>query len=176
MPVFRVPLEREPNLSVSVRTAGFQVIVEAFPPLPRVAAIEGWFTLDDPPHLLGTTCRACGTYFFPKETGWCRRPGCGSTELVEVELSRTGKIWSYTDAQYQPPAPYVSPHEEFRPFTQAAVELAEERLIVMGQVVEGVSVADLTTGQDVELVVEPLYEDDDAVYLVWKWKPVGARS
>ena len=143
---------------------------------PRVAAIEGWFTLDDPPHLLGSECAACGTYFFPKETGWCRRPGCGSTELLEVELSRTGKIWSYTDAQYQPPAPYVSPHEEFQPFTQAAVELAEEQLIVMGQVVEGVGVADLTTGQEVELVVEPLYEDDEAVHLVWKWKPVEAQS
>ena len=79
---------------------------------------------------------------------------------------------SYTDAQYQPPAPYVSPHGAFRPFTQAAVELAEEQLIVMGQVVEGVGVADLTTGQEVELVVEPLYEDDDAVHLVWKWRPL----
>ena len=34
--------------------------------------------------------------------------------------------------------------------------------------------ADLTTGQAVELVVEPLYEDDEAVHLVWKWKPVAS--
>ena len=46
----------------------------------------------------------------------------------------------------------------------------------MGQVVEGVGVADLTTGQEVELVVEPLYEDDDAVHLVWKWRPVEGTS
>ena len=141
---------------------------------PRVPAVEGWFTLEDPAHLLGTRCSSCGTYFFPREEGWCRRPGCGSTDLLEVELSRTGKIWSYTDAQYQPPPPYVSPHEEFQSFAQAAVELAEEQLIVMGQVADGYGVADLTTGLPVELVVEPLFEDDEAVHLVWKWKPVAS--
>jgi len=139
---------------------------------PRVAAIEGWFTLADPPHLIGTKCADCGTYFFPREDGWCRRPGCGSTDLQEVELSRTGKVWSYTDAQYQPPTPFVPATEEFQPFAQAAVELAEEQLIVMGQVAEGFGVDDLTTGQPVELVVESLFEDDEAVHLVWKWRPL----
>ena len=43
----------------------------------------------------------------------------------------------------------------------------------MGQVADGFGVADLTTGMPVELVVEPLFEDDDAVHLVWKWKPVA---
>jgi uncharacterized OB-fold protein len=138
---------------------------------PRVAAIEGWFTLDDPPHLIGTKCGDCGTYFFPREDGWCRRPGCGSTDLVETELSRTGKVWSYTDAQYQPPAPFVPKADEHVPFAQAAVELAEEQLIVMGQVADGYGVDDLTTGAPVELVVEELFEDDEAVHLVWKWKP-----
>jgi uncharacterized OB-fold protein len=140
---------------------------------PHVAAIEGWFTLDDPPHLIGTRCAACGTYFFPREDGWCRRPGCGSTDLHQVELSRSGKVWSYTDAQYQPPAPFVPPAEEHVPFAQAAVELAEEQLIVMGQVASGHGIEDLTTGASVELVVEPLFEDDEAVHLVWKWKPVA---
>ena len=143
---------------------------------PRVAAIDGWFTLDDTPHLLGTKCGACGTYFFPREDGWCRRPGCGSSDLQEVELSRTGKVWSYTDAQYQPPAPFVPNGEEFEPFAQAAVELAEEQLIVMGQVAEGYGVDDLTTGAPVELVIEPLFEDDEAVHLVWKWKPTEADA
>jgi uncharacterized OB-fold protein len=141
--------------------------------MDRMAAVEGWFTLDDPPHLLGTRCRACGTYFFPREDGWCRRPGCGGTELAEVELSRTGKIWSYTNAQYQPPAPFVPRGDAFEPFAQAAVELAEEQLVVMGQVAAGVTVDELHTGQEVELVVEPLFEDDEGVHLVWKWKPVA---
>ena len=41
----------------------------------------------------------------------------------------------------------------------------------MGQVADGYGVDDLTTGAAVELVVEPLFEDDDAVHVVWKWKP-----
>ena len=86
----------------------------------------------------------------------------------------TNRVVSYTDAQYQPPAPYVSPTEEFQPFAQAAVELAEEQLIVMGQVVSGIGVDELSTGMPVEIVVEPLFEDDEAVHLVWKWKPVDA--
>ena len=33
-----------------------------------VPAVEGWFTLDDEPRLLGTRCRESGTYYFPPET------------------------------------------------------------------------------------------------------------
>ena len=35
----------------------------------RVAAVEGWFTLDGEPRLLGHRCAKCGTYFFPKNAG-----------------------------------------------------------------------------------------------------------
>ena len=47
-------------------------------------------------------------------------------------------------------------------------------MVVLGQVAEGVTVADLEVGQSVELVVEPLYSDDDTEYLVYKWKPVAS--
>ena len=36
-----------------------------------------------------------------------RAPGFADSELEEVELSTRGRLWSYTDAQYQPPEPYV---------------------------------------------------------------------
>jgi hypothetical protein len=29
----------------------------------------------------------------------------------------------------------------------------------------------LETGMPMELVLRPLYEDDDHVYMTWKWKP-----
>ena len=51
-----------------------------------------------------------------------------------MELSRRGRIWSYTDARYQPPPPYVAA-DPYVPFCLAAVELAAEKLVVMGQVV-----------------------------------------
>ena len=142
----------------------------------RAAALgaEGWFTLDDDePALLGQQCTTCRTYVFPKATYGCPNPACAGTEFDEVRLSRFGKVWSYTDACYQPPAPYVVPGDEHVPFCIAAVELVDEGLVVMGQVVAGVTVDELTVGQRMELVVDVLYRDDDTEHLIWKWKPVA---
>ena len=71
-----------------------------------------------------------------------------------------GTVWSYTDAQYQPPPPYVPRTDPYEPFALAAVELPEG-IIVLGQVADGYGVADLRVGAEVELVVETLYADDD---------------
>jgi uncharacterized OB-fold protein len=142
----------------------------------RVPAVEGWFTAEGgEPALLGSRCRSCGTFAFPREAFFCRNPACDSSEFDEVPLSRRGRVWSYTDACYTPPAPYVAA-DPFVPFCIAAVELAAEKMVVMGQVVPGVTVDDLAVGDEVELVVDVLYEDDEHEYLVWKWKPVGATS
>jgi uncharacterized OB-fold protein len=138
----------------------------------RVPAIEGWFTLDDEPHLLGTRCVGSGTYFFPPETTMSRAPGFADSELEPVQLSRTGKIWSYTNAGYQPPDPYVPVTDPYEPFCLAAVELAEEQLVVMGQVVAGVTVEQLHIGMEMELVLDTLSMDDEHEYVVWKWKPI----
>jgi hypothetical protein len=43
----------------------------------------------------------------------------------------------------------------------------------MGQVVGGVTVDDLSVGDEVELVIDTLYREDGCDYLVWKWRPVG---
>jgi uncharacterized OB-fold protein len=136
-------------------------------------AVEGWFTTDAEPHLLGSRCKSCRSYFFPKESMYCRNPGCSSSEFEEVELSRTGTVWSFTENHYQPPAPYMSP-DPFEPYTVAAVELAEEKMVVLGQVAEGVPSSELKAGMSVELVVEQLFEDEDTSYVIWKWKPIAA--
>ena len=142
----------------------------------RVPAVAGWFTLDaERPALLGTRCRACGTVFFPREETFCRNPACASTAFEEVELSRRGRLWSYTNNTYQPPAPYVAPTDPYQPFAVAAVELERERMVVLGQVVDGVSVADLEVGMEMELVLDTLSEDADNAYLVWKWRPAESR-
>jgi len=141
----------------------------------RVPALgaEGWFTPDAAePTLLGQRCATCGTYVFPRADLGCPNPACVSVDMEVVPLSRHGKVWSYTDARYQPPPPYVVPTDEHVPFAIAAVELAEEGLVVMGQVVAGVSVDDLRVGQEVELVVDVLFSDDDTDHLIWKWKPI----
>lgn len=130
-----------------------------------LGAAARWFTTD-PPCLLGTCCTACGTIYFPPQTLACRNPACDGDDLVDTPLSDHGTIWSYTDARYRPPPPYVS-GEEFEPYAVAAVELAAERIVVLGQLVRGVRAADLEVGMEVELAIEEL----DPGTPVWKWRP-----
>ena len=139
----------------------------------RTPAVEGWFTTGEDgrdPSLLGSRCEECGTFAFPAESSYCKNPDCSSTSFESVELSRRGRIWSYTDSRYQPPPPYMAA-DPYVPFCLAAVELAEEKLVVMGQVVPGVTVEDLAVGDEVELVIETLYAEEGCDYLVWKWRP-----
>jgi len=138
----------------------------------RVAAIEGWFRSEGPePCLLGTRCSECGSYFFPKETSYCRNPACASESLEEVPLSTRGKLWSFTDNRYRPPEPYMSP-DSFEPYAVAAVELEKERMVILGQV-EGAAIEDLEAGMEMELVFSPLFADEEHEYIVWKWKPAA---
>lgn len=130
-------------------------------------AIDGWFTTGSDPTLLGSRCTTCASVYFPPTSGWCRNPACAGQEFEETALSRRGTIWSYTDAQYQPPAPYAAA-EPFVPFAIAAVELPEG-LVVLGQVAQGYGVDDLRVGAEAELVVEPEHASEQ---LIWRWKPV----
>jgi uncharacterized OB-fold protein len=130
--------------------------------------VEGWFS-EDPPALIGTRCPSCGTVSFPPTSGFCPNPDCDGDSVESVPLSRTGTIWSYTDARYQPPPPFVAPTDPYEPFAIAAVELAPEGLVVLGQVAGGVGVDDLRIGQTVELVIDAL----DAEHTMWKWRPVA---
>ena len=137
-----------------------------------VPAVAGWFRAGDRPALLGSRCAACRTVFFPRETAFCRNPACTGEHFDEVELSRHGRVWSHTDARYQPPPPYIPRVDPYEPFALAAVELEAEGLVVLGQVADGFGVDDLTVGAPVELVVEPLYVDEDGTErTIWRWKP-----
>ena len=139
--------------------------------------VEGWFTTDDHPSLLGGRCTTCGTVSFPppaSDVRLCPDPACPGDAFETVPLSRRGAVWSYTDARYQPPPPYVprqAAGEDHVPFALAAVELAEG-IVVLGQVADGYGVEHLRVGSEVELVVEPLYTDEAGDRLVWRWKPV----
>lgn len=141
-----------------------------------VAARAGWFTLDpEAPALLGSRCVACRTCYFPREERYCRNPECDGESFEPIELGRRGRIWSCTDACYPPPPPFVAP-DPYVPFAVAAVELPEERLIVLGQLVPGVGAEDVRIGDEVELALDTLYEDAENRYVVWKWRPVRATE
>jgi uncharacterized OB-fold protein len=143
---------------------------------PRQPAAPGWFTLDrEAPHLIGTRCKACGSYFFPKESFSCRNPVCASRELEEVPLSRRGRLSSYTNNCYAPPPPFVA-SDPFEPYAVAAVELERERMVVLGQVEAGVNVPELEVGMQMELTLGPLYEDAEREVVIWKWRPLAAEG
>ncbi|MFB9513155.1 Zn-ribbon domain-containing OB-fold protein [Streptomyces purpureus] len=140
--------------------------------------VAGWFTQgvdEEDFRLLGTRCAACASVFFPREDSFCRNPACGGEELTEVPLSKRGRVWSYTDGRYRPPAPYVSdPDTAWEPYTLVAVELAAEAMVVLGQAVPGVGVAGLAVGAEVEVVPGVLDEDPETgtVWTTWHWRPV----
>lgn len=142
----------------------------------RVPAIEGWFAEDPAPHLVGSRCTTCGTVFFPQMSFFCRNPDCEGTTFEVAALSRTGTLWSYTDAAYQPPPPFVPATEPYQPFSIAAVELDDEQMVVLGQVVAGWSADDLHVGMEMELVIDKLFEDDEHEYQIWKWQPIGGKQ
>jgi uncharacterized OB-fold protein len=138
----------------------------------EASPIADWF-LDGPePALRGLRCIQCHNVVFPPRAYACPNPACFSTDFEPVTLSRRGTLWSYTDSQYAPPAPYPSGGDDYEPFALAAVELAAEKIIVLGQVVRGLGVDDLEVGMELELAVEPLADGTR----VWKWQPTGSQA
>ena len=67
--------------------------------------------------------------------------------------------------------------DPYKPFAIAAVELDAEKMTILGQVVEGVSVDALKVGMKMELVIETVPDKTEPEgKTVWKWKPVeGAQ-
>jgi uncharacterized OB-fold protein len=136
------------------------------------ALLPGWYTLDQgAPHLLGARCKTCGTYYFPKMITFCRNPACSGDSFEEVQLSRSGTLWSWTNACYAPPEPFVAA-EPYQPFAIAAVELEKEKMIVLGACTKGVTVEQLKSGMKMELALEPLTDGK----LSWKWAPAKRTS
>ena len=139
----------------------------------RVPVVDGLFREepDGSARLLGGRCPSCGGSFFPKQWSFCRNPRCGGTTLEDVDLSTRGTLWSFTDNRYAPPPPYPAT-EPFESYGVAAVELAEEQMVVLGQLATGAEPDRLEVGMEMELVLGPLYEDDEHEYVVWQWAPL----
>ncbi|MBI4308431.1 MAG: Zn-ribbon domain-containing OB-fold protein [Chloroflexi bacterium] len=140
----------------------------------RVPVREGFFDSLDQPlenvHLVGSRCRSCRYVFFGRRTG-CEN--CGSEALEDITLSRRGVIWSYTVQRYHPPGDYKGP-EPFQPFAVAAVELPEEVRVLAP--LTGIDVDRVKVGMNVELVVEPLYQDANGNEVIaYKFRPVEGR-
>ena len=140
----------------------------------QIAAIDGWMTIDGEARLVGGRGAESGSYFFPKNMAFSRNPAAPSEEISEVQLSPRGRVWSWTTNHYKPPAPYM-PADPFVPYTVLAVELDEERLVVLGRLAPDCDPATLTSGVEVEVERGVLYEDEANQYMVWQWRPVATE-
>jgi uncharacterized protein len=142
----------------------------------RVSAAPDWFTMDETaPALLGAKGTKSGSYFWPTAVAVSGNPNVPGEERAPTQLSRQGTLWSWTTNHYAPPEPYVSP-DPFVPYTVCAVELTEEKMVVLGGLATGADATQLAVGMTMELVLGPLYEDDEHEYVVWQWAPLGAAA
>lgn len=117
----------------------------------------------DKPVLAGSRCKSCGKIFFPKQK-ICSN--CFKSEMQEIPLSRTGKLYTYTIARYAPPGfktpyaiGYVDLPEGVRVFSQLTeCEPFEEKLKM---------------GMDVEMVMGEISMDEEGVTKIgYKFKPL----
>jgi uncharacterized OB-fold protein len=133
-------------------------------------AIEGLFTWPaENPSLIASKCKSCGALRFPSGT-LCHNPYCREKEVEEFELSRQGKVYSFTIEYYKPPI-LLPGQEEFEPYAVAWVELPEG-IRVVGMMTQ-CDPEKVKVGMDVELVVEKLYTDGEgADRMTWKWQPI----
>ena len=145
----------------------------------RVHALgaEGWFTLDGEPALIGSRCTSCGTFLFPEALGLVRQPRLPRHRVRRrapvAPRARSGPTPTPSTSRHRPTS---CPATSFEPFAIAAVELADEGLVVLGQVVPGVGVDQLKVGDEVELTVGTLFSDDDHDYQIWRWQPVASEG
>ena len=139
----------------------------------KVPAVEGMFTMDPAtPTLIGGKSRSSGSYYFPKDLAGNDPEATSNESREEVVLSREGKVWSYTSADYPPALPYIITEEPFKPFVIAAVELEKEGMVICGQMMPGIQISDMEVGMNVQVALDVLCEDGEYQYMVWKWEPV----
>lgn len=145
----------------------------------RVAAIDGWFTTDEvAPALLGARGVESGSYFWPAALAVSANPNAPFEAREPVELSRTGRLWSWSTNHYQPPEPYVpnGPDGSFVPYTVCAVELEREQMVVLGPLATGADAALLAVGIEMELVLGPLFTEGDVEHVIYQWAPRRPRT
>ena len=105
------------------------------------------------PQLIGSECPNCGEIFFPRKTKklcvHCQKEG-----LEDIRLSRRGKIDAFTVITQQPGGGY---YYGPIPYAIGVVELPEGVYIQTPLKTDRLD--DLSIGQEVELVIEPIWED-----------------
>ena len=145
----------------------------------RIPAVDGWFTMDEAnPALIAKRGTESGSYFWPPTMAVSANPSAPFETREPVELSRSGRLWSWSTNHYQPPEPYVpnGPDGSFEPYTVCAVELETEQMVILGPLATGADPADLTIGMTMSLVLGELFTDDGHEHVIYQWAPLVSAS
>jgi uncharacterized OB-fold protein len=126
----------------------------------RVPLREGYFIEEEGGKLLGSKCKVCGQNYFPPRD---RCFTCFSSEMEQIKLSQTGKLYTYTIvrmpvAKYKPPLAlaWVELPEGIRVFTQ----------------LKGWENVQLKIGMPVKLVLDTLWTEENKEVYGYKFTPV----
>jgi uncharacterized protein len=129
--------------------------------LPEHTAVpvaEGLFSWPGRPRLISSICAACSTTAFPAQRS-C--PRCSGTDLREVPLAETGRLWTWTVQAFEPKPPYAA-DGPFTPYGVGYVELATEdgsgAVLVESRLTEA-DPARLEIGAQMRLTFIPLRRD-----------------
>ena len=124
----------------------------------------------DDPQLIGARCPECAAVTFPRQDS-C--PRCGSVEMAEHLLPRTGTLWTFTTQEFLPKEPYAGGEtaETFRPFGVGLVQLGNE-VRVESRLTEADPEV-LETGMEMRLVTIPFRTDPDGTEIItYAFEPV----
>ena len=126
----------------------------------QVPVAEGVFTWpSDEPRLIASRCTDCDNHMFPVQAD-C--PRCSGASTEPVELDRTGTLWTWTIQGYPPKSPPCAGNDDpatFEPFGVGYVDI--DGLVRVESRLTTADVNELKIGMDLELVLEPLYTNDD---------------
>lgn len=120
-----------------------------------------WRQKDSYFRLIGYKCKKCERVNYPKSL---KCIGCGSEDLEEIQMSRTGKVLTYIVNYYMP--------DEFdRPLGQGVIELDSGGRL-MTQFTEISSEKDIEIGMPVEIVIRRMSTRDGLNYYGPKVRPL----
>jgi len=134
----------------------------------QVPVQEGLFTMPskpgEVPRLLGSRCKVCGEAFFPRQAVCAN---CCAETTEPVLLGTRGKLFSYTNVNHAVPGGYKGKV----PFGVGTVDLPDGVRVTTRLTEHDTS--KLKKGMPVELVLEPLFDDEEGNELVgFAFKPV----
>ncbi len=114
--------------------------------------------------LMGSRCKSCGAEFFPP-VKVCKK--CGSKDLEQVEMPKTGTIISYTKLT-EPPVDF----KDYAPVYLAIVRL-DNGVTVLGQIADAES-EEIAVGRKVVATIRKWTEDGESgvIYYGYKFKLV----